>query len=221
MVLDTFRRWMGSSAGAAIDKSQEKALLTWAKEDGHAFKTVMGMTGGAAVVETPAGWRVEWGPSQRPYYPGQEIRFRFDAGLPPDIQMLLITRSLAHTLETDVYQRFTDAMQTQMDHTLPDEMRWLPMHARVPLVNPPDVARRFLLLSNVEEIARRWMDDDLVHAVEAAAASWWTDTCIALLTVNRGMLTLRMSAEGVTPAVLRQVGTLFDTAARKLVPAMG
>ena len=43
---------------------------------------------------TTRAWRLEWGPPQRPYIAGHELRMRMELGLPPDLQMLLITKSL-------------------------------------------------------------------------------------------------------------------------------
>ena len=101
------------------------------KAEGHAFKRVKDKTGGGYVVETADGWRVEWGESQRPYIMGKELRFRCDTGMSPDVQMVMVSKTLAQALESDVFSRFTNAMQTQIDNTLPDEMRWLAMHQRV------------------------------------------------------------------------------------------
>lgn len=218
-MFDTIKRWMGAQSSAAAGLDAQRTLAAWAKEEGLQFKTVSGPTGGA-VVDTPAGWRVERGPSQRPYFSGPELRFRFDSGLPPDVQILLLTRALAHRLESDVFERFTDAMQTQVDHTLPEEMRWLAMHAKVPLTGHPTLAKRFLLLSNVESIAQLWLDAEHVAALEEAATTWWNDNLVMVVTVNRGILTARMPGEPLELNQLRSVSRLFDLAARKLVVAV-
>ena len=34
-------------------------------------------------------WRIEWGPPQRTYIDGHELRLRMELGLPPDLQMLV------------------------------------------------------------------------------------------------------------------------------------
>lgn len=217
-MLDAIKRWMGGARQATAAVGDPQALVAWAKEEGHQLKTVAGAAGGM-VVDTSAGWRVEWGPAQRPYFPGQELRFRFDSGLPPDVQILYLSKVLAHTLETDVFQRFTDAMQTRVDNTLPEEMRWLAMHARVPLGEQSVLTRRFLMLSNADSVARQWLDAELLEALHAAAASWWTDTLVMVMTVNRGMLTIRMPGDTLEVNQLRLVGQLFDMAARKLVAA--
>ncbi len=216
MMLNTIKRWMGRPPEAHSE--EQRVLAAWAKEGGHKLKTVTGSSTGV-VVDTTAGWRVEWGPSQRPYFTGPELRFRFDSGVPPDVQILCLTKALAHTFESDVFQRFTDAMQTHVDNTLPEEMRWLAMHAKVPLPQQSLLAKRFLVLSNVEGIAQNWLDPDLVAAFEEAAGAWWTDALVAVMTVNRGILTLRMPGEALDINQLRLVTLLFDLSARKLVLA--
>jgi hypothetical protein len=212
-MFDAIKRWMGTSK--PVSGAESRVLTAWAKDEGHAIKTVSGKAHGM-VIETRAGWRVEWGPSQRPYFHGQELRFRCDSGLSPDVQMLWLSKAMAQNLESDVFQRFTDAMQTKIDSSLPDEMRWLAMHAKVLLTDHPLLARRFLLLSNAEAVTLRWLDAELLTELETAAASWWTDALIALMTVNRGILTIRMSGDGVEPNQLKMVGRLFDVAARRL-----
>lgn len=218
-MLDALKRWMGGAQPQKGASSDQQVLAAWAKEEGHKLKTVAGAAGGV-VVDTSAGWRVEWGPAQRPYFPAQELRFRFDAGVPPDVQILFLTKVLAHTLETDVFQRFTDAMQTRVDNTLPEEMRWLAMHAKVALSAHPVLSRRFLMLSNADSVAKLWLDPELAATLEAAASSWWTDALLAVMTVNRGILTIRMSGDKLEVNQLRLVATLFDQAARKLVDAV-
>lgn len=217
MMLDALKRLIGARQPQATGQDQQ-VLAAWAKEEGHKLKTVSGQAGGV-VVDTTAGWRVEWGPAQRPYFPAQELRFRFDAGIPADVQILFLSKVLAHTLESDVFQRFTDAMQTRVDNTLPEEMRWLAMHTKVALAEHPVLSRRFLMLSNAESVARQWLDAELAAALEAAAASWWTDALVAVMTVNRGILTVRMSGDKLEVNQLRMVSALFDLAARKLVDA--
>jgi len=213
MMFDTIKRWMGSAPDAG--GADPKVLTTWARGAGHAVKTVSGSTPGL-VIESPTGWRLEWGPTQRPYYVGHELRFRCDCGVPGDVQMLWISKAMAHNLETDVFQRFTDAMQTRVDNTLPDEMRWLAMHPKVLLTDRPLLARRFLLLSNAEALTLQWLDADLLDALEAAATTWWTDNLAMVMTVNRGLLTIRMSGEAVEPRQLDVVSALFEHAAGRL-----
>jgi hypothetical protein len=210
----SIKRLIGSSSNKG-DEGQ--VLSTWAKAEGHAYKTVRDKEGGGHVVQVQdEDWRVEWGTSQRSYIKGKELRFRSETKLSPDVQILLISRVLAHTLETEVFSSFTNAMQTQVDNTLPDEMRWLPMHPRVPLTEPPVLSKRFVVLSNAETVARRWLDDDLLAVLEEAASSWWTDALTMVVTVNRGRLTIRMPGQPLEPAQLHAVGRLCSQATRSL-----
>ncbi|MBI5926682.1 MAG: hypothetical protein HY836_13915 [Aquabacterium sp.] len=209
----SLKRLIGS-APAARDEGQ--ILAAWAKSEGYKFKRVKDKTGGGYVVETDQGWRVEWGGSQRSYIAGQELRFRCDTGLPGDVQMVMLSRVLAQLLETEVFSSFTNAMQTQIDNSLPDEMRWLAMHPKVSLNATAVLAKRYVLLANAEAVAQSWLDAGMLQALEAAATTWWTDGLLLVLTVNRGMLTLRMPGQPLEVGQLHMVGQLFAKAASRL-----
>ena len=214
-MFDALKRMIGSaSGGGATDEGQ--VLAAWAKAEGHTFKRVNAKTGAGFVAESPDGWRVEWGASQRSYIAGKELRFRCDTGVAAYVQMILLSRALSQVLETDVFSRFTNAMQTQIDNTLPDEMRWLAMHPRVALNDHHALARRFVLLSNAEAVARQWLNEQVLMPLEEAAANWWTDTLVVVVTVNRGMLTLRMPGQGLQPLQLKLVGDLYRVLAMRL-----
>jgi len=206
-MFESIKRMLGS-ASAARDESQ--ALAAWAKAEGYTFKHARHKTGVGYVVESGRGWRVELGPSQRSYISGQELRFRADTGLHGDVQMILVSKVLAQTLESEVFTRFTNAMQTQIDNSMPDEMRWLAMHSRVPLGASSLLGKRFVLFCNAETVAQLWLDPATLQSLEQAASSWWTDSLMLVLTVNRGILTIRMSGQGVEEAQLKMVGELFS-----------
>lgn len=213
----TIKRMIAPGSGKG---GEGQTLSNWAKAEGYAYKTVRDKDGGGHVVQADEeGWRVEWGSSQRSYIRGKELRFRSESKLPPDVQILVISRVLAHTLETEVFSSFTNAMQTQVDNSLPDEMRWLPMHPRVTLSEPVVLSRRFVVLSNAETVARRWLDDALLAALEEAATTWWTDALTLVITVNRGRLTIRMPGQPLEEAQLNAVGRLCAQATRSLKAA--
>jgi hypothetical protein len=213
-MFDALKRMIGGSAAGNGDTDQ--VLTAWAKAEGHAFKHVKNKTGGGYVVEATEGWRVEWGESQRPYIIGKELRFRCDTGMSADVQMVMVSKTLAQALESDVFSRFTNAMQTQIDHTLPDEMRWLAMHQRVSLNASPSLARRFMLLSNADAVATEWLNDRVFSALDDAASVWWTDTLVLVLTLNRGILTMRMAGQPLEPSRPKLVGQLFACLALRL-----
>jgi hypothetical protein len=205
-MFESIKRMLGSSAAARDDG---QALAAWAKAEGFTFKHVKHKSGVGFVVESGRGWRVELGPSQRPYITGQELRFRADTGLHGDVQMIMVTRVLAQTLESEVFNRFTNANQTQIDNTMPDEMRWLAMHPRMSLSASALLAKRFAMFCNAETVAQLWLDAGTVAVLEQAASGWWTDGLMLVLTVNRGILTIRMAGQNVEAAQLKMVGDLF------------
>jgi len=194
-----------------------QVLSSWAKAQGYAYKTVRDKDGGGHVVQSEdEDWRVEGGASQRSYTRGKELRFRRETKPSPGVQILVVRRVLAHALEAEVFTSFTNAMQTQVDNTLPDEMRWLPMHPRVALTEPAVLSKRFVVLSNAETVARRWLDDNLLAVLEEAATTWWTDALILVMTINRGRLTIRMPGQPLEEAQLDAVGRLCSQATRSL-----
>lgn len=214
-MFDALKRLIGS-ASKSSSGDEGQVLGAWAKAEGHAFKRVNDKNGGGFVAESTTGWRAEWGTSQRPYITGRELRFRCDVGVASDVQMVLVSKVLAQVLETDVFSRFTNAMQTQIDHSLPDEMRWLAMHPRVPLNESAALSRRFVMLCNAQSVAQSWLDASTIQTLEEAASHWWTDTLVMVITLNRGMLTLRMGGQPLEPAQLKLVGQLFATLAARM-----
>lgn len=210
----SIKRLLGGQEAAVGD--DEQVLAAWAKAQGHVFKRVNSRGAQGVVVDTGEGWRVEWGPSQRPYIDGMELRFRCDTGMAADVQMILLTRVLAQVLETDVFSRFTNAMQTQIDTSLPEEMRWLAMHPKVSLSAAAPLQRRFALFCNAEPVAQQWLDHETLMQLECAATQWWTDSLMLVMVLNRGMLSLRMPGAGIEPAQLRMVGAFYAHACRRM-----
>ena len=76
-------------------------------------------------------WRLEWGPSQRPYIQGHELRLRAEMGLAPDLQLVLMNRALQETMEKAVFDQYVEGVQTRIDNQTPPEMRWLVMFPKL------------------------------------------------------------------------------------------
>jgi hypothetical protein len=209
----SLKRLIGSAPAAP---NEGQGLAAWAKSEGCTFKRVKDKSGGGYVVESHEGWRVEWGVSQRSYISGQELRFRCETGLPGDVQMIMVSRVLGQLLESEVFSSFTNAMQTQIDNSLPDEMRWLAMHPKVSLSASTVLAKRFVLLANAESVAQAWLTPDMVVALESAATTWWTDSVLLVLTVNRGMLTMRMPGQPLESGQLSMMAQLFAKIAARM-----
>ena len=71
--------------------------------------------------------------------------------------------------------------------------------------------RRFRVEGDVELGGRRD-----VAALEEAATSWWSDSLVLVLTLNRGILTARMGGQPLENAQLRLVSALFAKLAARL-----
>ena len=64
-------------------------------------------------------WRLEWGPSQRPYIQGHELRLRAEMGLASDLQLVLMNRELQETMEKAVFDQYVEGVQTRIDNQTP------------------------------------------------------------------------------------------------------
>ena len=142
----------------------------WAKRSGHGFKRVRGEDGfviDGAIEGRP--WRLEWGPAQREYIGGHELRLRMELALPHDMQMLLLSRTLMETLERATYEQFTDSMQTQIGAQAPEEMRWLVMFPKVDLASLKTLRARFGAVASVPLAGLAWIEGPLAEALERSA----------------------------------------------------
>jgi hypothetical protein len=85
-----FKRLFNGDEDAAVADWPD--ARRWAENAGHRF--AVGRGGEGFVVESQAassGFRIEWGPSQRNFIAGQELRVRVDLGSASDVQMLVAT----------------------------------------------------------------------------------------------------------------------------------
>src|SRR5512139_3533326 len=55
-------------------------------------------------------WRIEWGPSHRPYINGAELRLIAELGLHRDLQLMVLNRSLMVTSEAKVYDEYVQGV---------------------------------------------------------------------------------------------------------------
>ena len=128
-MLNELRRWL---SGGSPRQTALAALSAWAQGAGFAYKAVRDGAGG--VVEGGAGaraWRAEWGEPLRTYIAGPELRLIAEAGLPKDMQILVINRDLAESLERAVFEQAVDDVQTRIDADTPPEARWLVMNPKL------------------------------------------------------------------------------------------
>jgi hypothetical protein len=212
-----FKRWLNSDQDAAASGWPE--ARRWAESAGHRF--AVGRGGEGFVVESPAAassFRIEWGPSQRNYIAGQELRVRAEVAPATDVQMLVATRPLMERLERDVFEQYTEGTETRIDDRTPEEMRWVVLYPQLPAKVLGPLHERFGLLSNRPRASTLWLEEGLAAPLAKSLA--WHDPALPLvLVVQRGRFVLRMALPEPRIAVLDgalSLGLAAAAAARRV-----
>ncbi|MDP1693549.1 MAG: hypothetical protein Q8L49_16650 [Burkholderiaceae bacterium] len=186
-MVNPFRHWFGGSR----EGERWSTLAAWAAASGHRFARSRDGDGFViAPTHAVIGWRLEWGPSQRHYFSGSELRLRAAIGATGDLQMLVITRELMALLEQQVFEESTDGTETRMDDDLPEEMRWLVLYPKLPRAELGVLRERFGALSNFPRAALSWLNGPLARQLDMSSV-WRPADQALVLVVQRGRLTLR------------------------------
>lgn len=210
-MLDALKRlFAGRSEGPA-----HHAVSAWAASAGYVFKRARESQG--FVVEG-GNWRLEVGPPQRDYIDGPELRLRCDTEMPSDLQMLVISRPLMTSLESETFEQFTDSVQTYADDSAPEEMRWLAMFPKLDSAALGPLGARFGAAALVPAAVQAWIGGGLGTQLQACTVSLPADHPIVLMT-NRGRVTLRTELQSTDDAALAAWVALFETALRRLPDA--
>ena len=98
---------------------------------------------------------------------------RMVLGVPPDLQMLLMTKPLRERLAKDAFEQATQTNQTSLDDTIGEETRWLVVFPRISLSGSQILRNCFAGVSSCRTKARPG-SRTLSHGLERAAASWLT-----------------------------------------------
>ncbi len=216
-MLDVFKAILG----AGKRSGDRRAVVGWARKEGYLLRTVR--EGSGFVVEGDfdgnAPWRLEWGPPQRAYIAGRELRLRIEAGLATDLQMLVMNRSLAEKLERETFEQFTQSTQTYVDAAAPEEMRWLAMFSRGVLAGPKPLRRRYAALAMEPAAATAWLDASLAARLgDTASPLLGGDPSMVLMTL-RGRIYLRVELLRARPAALAEalaIGSAAVVEARRI-----
>ena len=196
-------------------------VAAWAQRRGYGFKRAREAEG--FVIDgrlEGLPWRLEWGPAQRAYIEGQELRLRMELDLPSDMQMLVLSRPLMDLLERQTYERFTQGLQTQIDSATPEEMRWLVMFPKVDLSGQKALRAHYGVVASVPEAALAWIDGPLAGLLLDAATGLLRDDVPFVLMTLRGRTYLRMRlAEPATEALAAALA-IFETAVSQAVRAV-
>jgi hypothetical protein len=209
-MLQVLKRWFPGSAAPAEGWD---GLAPWAASRQYVFRGVREKDG--FVVDGRAGamaWRLEWGPSQRPYVPGNELRLRAELGLQHDLQALVLTRSLQEQMENAVFDQYVEGVQTRIDNQTPPEMRWLVMFPKLGGAEMGALRDRYAALASIKPWLTQWLDGPLRAALVSPRLP---QNVPVVLMISRGRLTLRTAVPEPEPRDLEPWLHLFETAMRE------
>jgi hypothetical protein len=199
-----------ANQGLGPDFSEVSA---WAKRRGHQFKRERDGNGfviDGKIEDLP--WRLEWGPPQRPYITGKELRVRMELGLPPDLQMLIVSKSLMEMLEKQAFEQFTQSNQTEMGDATPEETRWLVMFPKIAMNGSKTLRSTFAGVSSLPNEGPAWIEGPLAHALERAAGTLLRLTPPFVLMTLRGKVYMRLEMSSADETDVAAALALFETA---------
>lgn len=190
------------------------AVADWARQAGHRYKRARddeGFIVDGSLDGKP--WRLEWGPSQRSYITGHELRMRMELGLPSDAQWMLLSRPLMEVLEKQAFELYTEVNQTQIDTASPEEVRWLVIHSKVNMSTLKTLRAGVAAVANVPSAGLAWIEGALAHQFERALAGPLGAEAPFVMMTLRGRLYLRLALAQPELAAITGTVELFETAA--------
>jgi hypothetical protein len=209
-MLDGIKRLFSGSPAAPVPAWE--GIAPWAASKQYTFRGVQseGFVVDGRLGATP--WRLEWGPSQRPYIQGQELRLRAELGLVSDLQLVLMNRTLQEAMEKAVFDQYVEGVQTRIDNQTPPEMRWLVMFPKLSGADMPLLRERWVALSSMKGWLLHWLEGPLTQALAALRI----DPAVPIvLMIGRGRLMLRTALPDAEVAALQSWLRLFETAMRE------
>ncbi len=209
-MLQGLKRWFSAGPTPAPEWPE---LVDWAESRQFAFRGVRDAEG--FVIEGRLGaqpWRLEWGPPQRSYVKGGELRLRAEMALPSELQVLVLNRGLQDEMERTVFDQYVEGVQTRIDNQTPPEMRWLVMFPKLTGSELGPLRERFVALASVKPWLVSWLEGPLAAAL---AASRLPPEAPLVLMIGRGRLTLRTALPSPELREIEAALRLFETAMRE------
>jgi hypothetical protein len=191
------------------------AVASWAKRRGGHWKREKDGDGFAIdghFETTP--WRLEWGKPQRPYIVGRELRMRMALGLPPDLQMMVMSAALRESLEKAAFDDAVQSNQTQVGDEAAEETRWLVLFPRIAFAGSKVLRGAFAGVSSLPHEGPAWLEGALAQGLERATTSWLQARPPFLLMTLRGKIYLRLQLAAADVIDVAAAVELFETAAR-------
>jgi hypothetical protein len=209
-MLDGIKRWLGG--GVAASAAPWDGVVPWAESHEYRYREVPER---GFVIDGRLGataWRLEWGPAQRPYIGGHELRIRSEMGLSPDLQAVLLNRQLQEQLERLVYEQSVEGTRTRIDNQTPPEMRWIVMFPRVDEADMAGLAQRWVAQGSQRGWLQQWLEGPLASSLHALRVEPGVPV---VLMIGRGRLMLRTALEEPDVPMLQMWLRLFESAMRE------
>lgn len=209
-MLEGLKRWVTGKRAPTGTGWDDVAL--WAEQRQYPFRSVPGE--GFVIDGRVAGtdWRLEWGPSQRDYVQGSELRLRAELSVSSALQLVVMNRALQESMEKAMFEQAVESVQTRIDNETPPEARWLVMFPKLPGADMGPLRERFVAVSSMRNWLAAWLQGPLAGSLVTTV----TDTEAPLvLMVGRGRLTLRTALPNPDVATLQPWLRLFESAIRE------
>jgi hypothetical protein len=215
MFFKQVKHWFVVRANAA----RWRPIGDWAETRGGQFR--IAKDGRSFLIEQPkafpGGLRVEWGPSQRAYIEGNELRMRCELRLHGDLQMMVLCRDLMDRLESAVFEAYTDTLKTRVDTDTPEEMRWLVMFPKFNQITSKLVRQRFGAVGVNKELLSAWLEGDLSVALAQASQDLLPESRPFVLMSMRGNAYLRTAMAEPSLEDIQGLVKVLELACRELL----
>jgi hypothetical protein len=226
-MFDRIKKAFSKGSGKPPDDTQSQMahgpVSEWAGTQGFAF-TVDGDGQGVVLEGKISGkpWRLQLGRPTRDYIRGDEVRARGELGLPEEVAILVMNRPLKEMLEKRAYQIYTDDLQTSVDSTLTEEMRWLAMFKEVGWDGlPAAFLERYGVMTDKREDAQAWLDAPLANLL----LNWQSPASTAevpfMVLLLNGKAYLRMEYTPADLLTLQHAALIFTSACESALDAFG
>jgi hypothetical protein len=210
-MLEGLKRWFGS--GKSESRFGLDEFASWATARQYVLRQPR--EGEGLIVDGRQGshpWRLEWGPSQRPYVDGSELRIRADVAVSSDLQVLVLNRALQESMEKAVFEQYVEGVQTRIDNQTPPEMRWLVMFQKLGGTELGRLRERYAAVGSNKPWLMHWLEGGLTQALMTVSVEEATPL---VLMIGRGRLTLRTAMVDADPREFEPMLKLFDAALRE------
>lgn len=210
IIVDAFKRWFGQQQRPGRDWGE---VQHWAEDRAYSWRSSRGDAG--FVIDGRLGsqpWRLEWGPAQRHYMKGFELRLRAEAAVPRELQVLVIPRKLRERLELEVFDQIVGDLQTRLDTRTPPEVRWLVMYSPLTGAELKGLSERWCAVTNVRRWLEGWLASPITQELQALRCS--ADLPLVLM-FARGRFTLRIQLKEPNVRNIEPWLRLFESALRE------